>query len=179
MASQAATLVFTGNLTGPNENPPVPSPGTGTTVVTYDSVAHTLNVDVTFSGLVGTTTVAHIHCCVTPPGTVGVATFPGTFPGFPAGVTAGSYNGTIDLTMLTSYTSGFLTNFTDGTAADAEATLIGNMVAGRSYLNVHSSFAGSGEIRDFLTLVPEPGTYALLGGALAFLSVYRLRKKSA
>jgi hypothetical protein len=178
-ASQAATLTFVGNLTGPNENPPVPSPATGTATVVYDDVAHTLGVDFTFQGLVGTTTVGHIHCCVDPPGTVGVATFPGTFPGFPAGLQSGTYSGSIDLTDPASYTANFLTNFGGGSAAGAEAALVAGLLAGRAYLNIHSTFAPGGEIRDFLTLIPEPGSAALLASALAALAAYRLRRKSA
>lgn len=39
--------------------------------------------------------------------------------------------------------------------------------------------APGSEIRDFLTEVPEPSTVALFAGALAALSVYHWRKKSA
>jgi hypothetical protein len=174
--TQADTLRFTGELSGANENPPVPSMGTGSTVVHYDSIARTMSVDVSWSGLTGTTTVAHIHCCVDPPETIGVATFPGTFPGFPSGVTSGTYSGSWDLSDPASYTSSFLTNFGGGTADGAEAALVDGLLAGRAYLNIHSSFAGGGEIRDFLTLVPEPETAALAAGVLAALAVYRFRR---
>jgi hypothetical protein len=79
MNVRAAVITFGATLTGPSETPPVASPGTGTALVTYDSLAHTLQVAVDWAGLVGTTTVSHIHCCVDSPGTVGVATYPGTF----------------------------------------------------------------------------------------------------
>ena len=116
--------------------------------------------------------MAHIHCCVDPPGTVGVATFPGTFPGFPVGVTSGSYEGTWDLAADGSYTAGFL-GANGGTAAGAEAALVAGLLAGRAYVNVHTSFAGAGEIRGFLAAVPEPSglllfaTGGLLVGAAA------------
>jgi hypothetical protein len=148
------------------------SMGSGLALVTFDTVAHTLVVSFTFSDLTGVTTVAHIHCCVNPPGTVGVATFPGTFPGFPAGFSTGSYSSPtpIDLTLTSSYTggpTGFLTTFGGGTAAGAEAALLQGLLAGRAYLNVHSTFAPGGEIRGFLTQVPEPASLTLLGVALA------------
>lgn len=165
-----AAVIFTTYMDGPSENPAVPSPGTGFAQVTFDGDAHTLRVELTFADLVGTTTVAHIHCCVDEPGTVGVATFPGTFPGFPAGVTSGIYDGTWDLLDTASYTAAFLNNFGGGTALGAEAALLQGMLDGRAYVNVHTSFAPGGEIRGFLA-VPEPGTLALLGvGVGALLS---------
>src|SRR5262245_47911374 len=72
--SVQAAFHFPVTLTGPNENPPNNSLGIGTGFVDIDSTAHTFRVSVTFSGLTGTTTMAHIHCCVTPPGIAGVAT---------------------------------------------------------------------------------------------------------
>lgn len=141
------------------------TPGTGSATVTYDGVAQTLRVEISFSDLVGNTTVAHIHAPTTDPGagTVGVAVHTGTFPGFPAGVTSGTYDHTLDLTDSAIYTSGFLT-LNGGTAAGAEAGLLAAMLEGKAYVNIHTSFSGSGEIRGFLALVPEPATYAWVVG---------------
>jgi hypothetical protein len=174
--AHAAPFVFATHMSGPNENPPIPSLGTGFAEVIYDSVLQTLQVSTTFSNLTGTTTVAHIHCCVDPPGTVGVATFPGTFPGFPVGVTAGSYVGSWDLTQTTSYTAGFLAA-SGGTASGAEAALFQGMMNGRAYVNIHTSFAGGGEIRGFLAPVPEPATLSLVAlGAGAIAAGHRRRR---
>jgi hypothetical protein len=176
-ASQGATtLIFTGVLA-----PEVAgSSGSGTALVTYDDIAHTLQVQTVWQDLTGPTSVAHIHCCVDPPGTVSVAFTPGTLPGFPAGLTAGAYDsGPVDLTLTTSYTNGFLSGAGGGTVAGAEAALIQGLLAGRAYLNIHSSFAPGGEIRDFLQVVPEPGTYALFAAGFAALAGYRLRKRSS
>jgi hypothetical protein len=170
LSASATMFVFTADLAGPNENPPVPSEGTGTAVVTYDDVAQTLAVSVTFQDLVGTTTVAHIHCCVDEPGNVGVATFPGTFPGFPAGVTSGAYANSWDLTDPASYTADFLAT-AGGTAADAEAALFAGLSSTRAYVNIHTSFAGGGEIRGFL--VPEPSTGLAVTAGLAALAARR------
>jgi hypothetical protein len=168
-------LEFTGTLAPEVQG----SSGFGSASVIYDSDAHTLVVNFDWNNLTGTTTVAHIHCCVDPPGTVGVATYPGTFPGFPQGTTSGTYSSPtpIDLTLESSYTVNFLNNFGGGTAAGAELALINNMFAGRAYLNVHSSFAPGGEIRDFLAPVPEPGTTALFAVPFALLVARRVWKR--
>ena len=89
-----------------------------------------------------------------------------TFIGFPEGVTAGSYSQTFDLTEAASWNPAFITN-NGGTPAGAESALGLGLASGRAYLNVHSTFAPTGEIRGFLVAaVPEPGTLALLAAAL-------------
>ena len=50
-----AALVYTAHLDGPSESTPNASPGTGLATVTYDSLAQTLHVIVSFTDLVGTT----------------------------------------------------------------------------------------------------------------------------
>lgn len=169
---QAAPIVFTTNLA-----PEVAgSSGTGFATVVFDSTAHTLEVEASFSDLTGTTTVAHIHCCVDPPGTVGVATYPGTFPGFPMGVTSGVYvSPTIDLTLASSYTAGFLNNFGGGTVAGAEAALLAGLLDGKAYFNIHTSFAPGGEIRGFLAPVPEPAALLLLAAGFGAAAARRRR----
>jgi hypothetical protein len=164
----AAPIVFTADLAPEIGG----TSGTGFVTVMLDPVAHTLQVDATFSNLTGVTTVAHIHCCVDPPGIVGVATYPTTFPGFPAGVTNGSYSSPlIDLTDSASFTAGFRNNFGGGTNAGAEAALLTGLLTGRAYFNIHTSFSSSGEIRGFLAPVPEPGVLTLLAvGLCATLS---------
>lgn len=148
--------------------------------MTIDTLLHTMRVEAEFSGLLGTTTVAHIHAPTAIPltGTVGVATYPGTFPGFPVGVTSGTYDATFDLTQNATYTTAFRT-LGGGTAAGAEAMLISSLDDQKAYFNVHSTFAPGGEIRGFLQAVPEPSTVALLScGALA-LARYGVRRRKA
>lgn len=158
----AAAISYRAFLDGPSESPAVPSPGTGVATATYDDASSTLFVAVAFSGLVGDTTVAHIHCCVAVPGegTIGVATQTPTFTGFPAGVKAGAYAHLFDLDLTSSFNAAFV-SANGGTAVGARAALIDGMNAGRAYFNIHTTFAGGGEIRGFLA-VPEPGSLALL-----------------
>jgi len=179
LPASAATLVFFTTMDGPSEAPPVASPGTGWARVTFDDVALTMLVQAAFEDLVGTTTVAHIHCCTAVPevGTVGVATQPDTFLGWPVGVTSGSYESTFDMSLVASYTAGFL-GANGGTAAGAFAGLITGLEAGRGYFNVHSTFARGGEIRGFLLRVPEPGALVLIGLGLVVVALATRRRRS-
>ena len=131
-ASQASPLTFTALLNGASEAPPNASPGTGNATVIFDIAAHTMDVSVIFSGLLGNTTSSHIHCCTATPntGNVGVATTTPTFPGFPLGVSAGSYSHLFDMTLASSYNPAFVT--AQGGIANAEAALFAGMLAERS-----------------------------------------------
>lgn len=171
-------------LDGPSEALPEgtpPSPGTGQATIIYDSIAHTLALDVIFSGLVGTTTAAHIHAptAVAGEGTVGVATTTPTFVGFPAGVSSGTYEATLDLTQASSYNGAFITA-NGGSPATAEVALFNAMLEGKAYLNIHSNEYPGGEIRGFLVAVPEPAeTVALTGGLVgAFALLRRFRAQA-
>lgn len=177
-STQALPMVYTASLTGAAENPPNASPGTGFVQVEYDALTHLLHVQVDFENLIGTTTAAHIHCCVDAPGNVGVATPTPTFPGFPAGVTSGSYDEIFDLTSPTSFNAAFIT--ANGSVAGAEAALAAGLDDGRAYLNIHTTFSPGGEIRGFLAAVPEPATLPLLGlGVIALFAVRRKRLLNA
>ena len=141
--------VFTADLSGSNENPPVPSAGSGSATVTWDTVTNQMTVNVAFSGLTSGTTASHIHCCATAPANAGVATTVPRFPGFPTGVTSGTYLHTLDLTDAGSYNPAFVTSH-GGTTASAKAALFAGMLAGQSYLNVHTTNFPGGEIRGVL-----------------------------
>ena len=176
-ASMGQIFVYEGTLSGLNESPPVASPGTGWGRVTMNTTNTTMRVEASFSGMVGTTTASHIHArndSTTPLG--GVASQTPSFSGFPLGVTAGSYDNTFDMTLASSYNASFITA-NGGTVGGAWTALLGKMASGLTYLNVHSSTFGGGELRADLRLVPEPATMVALGiGALALM---RKRRKQS
>jgi hypothetical protein len=172
--SQASIIQFTANLSGPAEEPPNASPGTGQALLIYDSTAHTMRLIVTFADLLAPVTMAHIHAPTPAPfaGVVGVATQLPSFEGFPAGVTAGNYDHTFDLTLASSFNASFIS--ANGDVAGAEAALLTALAEGRAYLNIHTSLYPGGEIRGFFTPVPDASATgwllvlamaAMLGGA--------------
>jgi hypothetical protein len=180
LTSNAAVLQYSTSLSGAVESPPNASPGVGTAWVEYNDALRTLRVQASFSGLIGNTTAAHIHGPTAVPGTgtAGVMTTTPNFAGFPVGVTSGAYDNTLDLTLASSYNAAFVTA-NGGTTAGAEAALAAGLAAGRTYLNLHSTAFPGGEIRGFLTLVPEPSSFAVLGLGTALLAATRRRKQAA
>lgn len=180
ISAQAAVFQYSVTLDGLSENPPTTSQGTGNGTVNYDDVAQTLQMQVTFSGLISTngsgTTASHIHApTLVPGGNAGVATQP-TLVGFPLGVFSGSFSNTLDLTLASSWNPAYVTA-NGGTPAGAESALASAMAGGQAYWNIHSQAFGGGEIRGFLVPVPEPTTIALLGLGAGAL-VWRLRRKN-
>lgn len=179
-AAQAAITVYSVTLNGASESPPNASPGVGSGFVTIDTIANTMAVDLTFSGLLGTTTASHIHAPTAAPftGTAGVATTTPTFTGFPLGVTSGSYSHTFDLLLASSYNPAYVTA-NGGTVAGAEAALLSSIASGQAYLNIHTTVVPGGEIRGFLIAVPEPATWmTMLLGFAAIGFVIRRRRTS-
>jgi len=175
LPAQAATITFASNLSGANESPINASPAKGWTVVVYDDILHMLSIQISFTGLLGTTTAAHIHAASTfVGGNAPVAVTPTTLPGFPTGVHSADYQVEVDLTDPASYTVGFYNNLGGGSAAGAEAALISLMKVGNSYVNVHTSNFLGGEIRGPLAQVPDPATtLGLFGFALGVLGLCR------
>ena len=145
------------NLTGT-------SGATGTGIITFDLDLVTMRVQLQFNGLSSNTLTSHIHAATASPlsGTASIATVD-FFAGLNgAGLTAGSFDHTFDLTTADSYNSAFITN-SGGLVSDALNKLIFAAEDEKSYLSIKTvAFpTGDGEIRGFLTAVPEPSSFAL------------------
>lgn len=118
-----ALETYRADLSGLDEVPPNGSAGTGVAHVVIDPVANTLQYHISYSGLTGTETAAHIH---------GYAP-----PGANAGVVHGLPTG----------------NPKVGTWVYAEPDEA-NILAGLTYINVHTTAFPGGEIRG--QIVPDP-----------------------
>lgn len=177
--AEAGTIYLTG-LDGAREEPPNASPGTGFAWLDLDTTAHTLHIRFQFSGLLGTTTAAHIHAPTAAPfsGTAGVATQTPTFVDFPLGVTSGSYDQTFDTSLDSTWNAPYLAA-NGGTALGAEAALALALAEGKAYLNIHSTFRPGGEIRGFFHPVPEPSSMvmAAIAGLVGLGAVLRGRRR--
>ena len=169
----AVPITYQGLLNGANENPANGSAGLGFALVTIDVDAHTLQIEVSFSDLTGPVIAAHIHCCTNPPGNIGVATQTPSFVGFPA-APSGTYFHIFDTTLASTFSAGFINN--NGGVAGAEAALAAGLANGQAYFNIHTPNFPGGEIRAFLSPVPEPGSIVLLGAGLLGLAGARLRR---
>jgi len=159
MPTHASTTTFFASMSGPAEFVPNTSTATGTAYVNFDDVLDTVAVSETWSGLSGNATVNHIHVATAPGGAgpvkLGFSTFANPSPA------TGSFN------------DSFTLNLTDFNS------LFNSTVAGLAYVNLHSTAYGGGEIRGFLTPVPEASTYAMMAAGLAALGFVARRRRQA
>ena len=182
MGAHAAN--YTTTLSGAQESPPNGSTAVGASTISFDPATHLLEINVTFSGLLGETYAAHIHCCTTAPGTdiAGVMTEFPNLSGFPQGVHSGVYSHTYDTSLASSWSPSFLSSWGNSTAF-AEAAFESALRGGTAYFNIHTSYASAGELRGFYeeaqaaTPVPEPEAIAMLGIGLPILLMLARRRR--
>ena len=155
LATQAAFHGFGASMDGLQEVPPVATPGTGLGFFVFDDVSKVLTWDITFGSLMGSIFVgagagAHIHMGAA--GATGLpvifldASNPGTIMSG-EGLSAGRFIGS------------------DTLSPALEAALF----ASGLYVNFHTPFSPSGEIRGQIlpaVLVPVPAAAWMLGSAL-------------
>ena len=115
-------------MSSSQETPPFSSTATGTIDANYNRLSKMLSYKITFSGLSGNATAAHIHGLGEPGIMAGVLQ---TFSPFPP-ATSGTYSGTL---------------FIDGVKFTEEYLL-----GGRYYMNIHTAAKPAGEIRGQLIL---------------------------
>lgn len=157
-SASAADLFYVANLDAAqeafhNDDPQgVPPDRSGSGVGNFTLTdTGTFSYTISYSGLSGNSTAAHIHGPAQPGFDAGVL-IPlqgGTF-----GSTAGSFNGSTTLNQ----------------------GQIDQLNAGLWYVNIHSGNFPVGEIRGQITAVPEPGTIALFVAAGGLLLIVRRKR---
>jgi len=115
-------------MSGSQETPAVTTSASGSIDANYNRLTKTLSYKVTFSGLSGNATAAHIHGLGEPGVMAGVLQ---TFSPFPA-ATSGTYSGTLLIDGV-KFTEAYL-------------------LSSRYYINIHTAANGGGEIRGQLVL---------------------------
>jgi CHRD domain len=166
VACHAHETTYTAFLSGVFESPANTSPGIGFVTILLDFDLVVMDVDVSFSSLVGTVTEVNLHAATpTPQEGTAIAAIP--FAGFPTGVASGTYTKTIDLTDRNSYNPAYITaNSTHPPpfdVSDALSALDVAMDGERSYVSIRTTAFPGGEIRGFLVaVIPDPSTLGLL-----------------
>jgi hypothetical protein len=122
-------FTITGNANGAQEVPAVTTSGTGTITATYDAEHNTLEYTITWTGLSGTVNNMHFHGPADPTISAGVQIAITGWPTTPAGTVSGT------------------ATLTEAQEAD--------LLSGKWYYNIHTSFKSSGEIRGNLTAVHQ------------------------
>lgn len=115
------TMQVSGTLSASNEVPAVTSSATGTISGTYTPSTKSLNYTVTYAGLTGPATAAHLHYGDAKH-TTAAPTVP--FTGVPSAA-SGTFSGTVTLNAM---------------QADS-------LTAGRIYANIHTTANSGGELR--------------------------------
>lgn len=154
-SSMGATHTYHFRMNGSQEVPPVVTSATGLCTATLDDVANQVSVSCTYSGLTSNANNAHIHAGA--PGVSGGPIVPLTF---------------------TAATSGTAT----ATNASISASNVAAMIAGNTYVNVHSVNNGGGEIRGQIVAdVPAVSTWGMIAIAILLITsgTIIVRRKAA
>jgi hypothetical protein len=143
--SGAGDQVFTGTLAGSAQVPPVTTNGKGTVSVVINSAGTQVSYAVSYSGLSGPLTAAHIH------------------------VGAAGTNGPVALPLAIGPSPMFGTltaaNFMTSASAPTFASVLTAIRTGKAYVNLHTALHPDGEIRAQLkstaaAATPKPTTGA-------------------
>ncbi len=190
--ASGAIVVFNANLTGSQETTPNSSTATGFGTFVLNDAQTNLSMDVTVQGIdfTGTQTAdpldnliaAHIHAG---PGTGPNPGLPGTNGGVVWGFFGLPFNDTDLDVVVTPFATGVggtvVGNWDLNEGNNTTLTLqIPNILAGRSYINFHTTEFPGGEIRGQLVATPLPASLAIWGlGAVGAGYVVRRRKRVA
>ena len=135
------TITYAATLAGANEKPnAITTNGTGQFIATLDPTAHTFRWTLNFSGLTSNATAAHIHGPADANTATGVIVNFAAPTGGTGSLTVGAPSGTAtgSISLAGNVNSG-------GTiSGDSLRTLLD---AGLTYVNVHTTNNGAGEIR--------------------------------
>jgi hypothetical protein len=170
LAANAAMWQFGGALNADQETHALDLPeiyfGGGIMTASLDDVSGALQLNVTYIGLTGPSTAAHIHGPALPGVAAGVLVDLGPAIVLSPGVFSYQLAMTLDANGISLFTSG-------GTAAVNSPTLL--------YVNIHTASNPAGEIRGqlFVTSVPAPVPVppALLLMGSAVLGLVQLRRR--
>jgi len=155
--ANAADLFYVANLDAAqeafhNDDPPGAPDRSGSGIANFTLTdTGTFSYTISYSGLSGNSSLAHIHGPAAPGVDAGVL-FPlqgGTF-----GAPQGSFNGSVNLNQ----------------------SQIDQLNSGLWYVNIHSTTFGVGEIRGQIAAVPEPGTIALVAAAGGLMLALRRKR---
>lgn len=175
--SQAVIFRFATFLTSDQEVPPNGSPAFGSGGIEIDTVLGTVKGTMTAHNLVnGPGSVVDYHIHQAPAGVAGPVRVWVNQPGNIIDIAGNTWTSRFDLLMTrrdggTGVLFDYDGDTTTGPDPDDVNTLVGLLQSGQMYMNLHTTFSPSGEIRGQLVeVVPEPASLAALGlGALALL----------
>jgi hypothetical protein len=179
LGAQATLHVFTANLNAAQEvqTPAVDSPALGSFHAIYDDVTNVF----TYMSLVGQGLRPEVSPGV--PSNISGLHIHGIGAGGPAGSNSGIALGLDHTTVVRTGNAFFFAATGQGglPGVDDQTTFNeteeGHLLAGRSYINLHTDLYSSGEIRGQINAIPEPSTYALMLAGLGLVGLGAARRR--